>query len=89
MMVTISFSTCLRSAVDMLRPVILGQSQWAKDRNLSRSISNLSGLIVQITQQCLLFFNSVYSFTTARSTCLRRNLSCLVFESSIAFLAYT
>jgi hypothetical protein len=79
-----------------LRPVILGQSQWAKNRNLSRLISNLSGLncsskrnSVYSFQQCFFFFNRVYSFTTARSTCLRRNLPCLVFESCITFLAYT
>jgi hypothetical protein len=29
---------------------------------------------------CLLFSNSVYSLTTARSTCLPRNLPCLFFE---------
>ena len=58
------------------RLVNIGESQPARNRNLSRLILNLCRLISNLSglswsserKQCLLRFNSVYYFTTARST---------------------
>jgi hypothetical protein len=76
------------------RPVNIEESQLVKNRNLSRLTSNLSR--ENWSSEHRVF--SVYCFSTVftllqpqevRSTCLPRNLPCLVFESSNTFLTDT
>ena len=75
-----------------IRVVILDNSQSAKNRNLSRVISNLNRLNWSSED------NSVYCFSTVftrlrqqevSSTCLPRNFPCIVFDFIKTFLTYT
>ncbi len=83
------------------RVAILGKSHPSKNRNLSRLISNLSRVNWSSERNSVYCFSTVFTLFQQRevpgvdkylsvpSTCLPRNLSCLVFESSNTFLTYT
>jgi len=73
------------------RVVILGKSHPAKNRKLSRLISNLSLLNWSSERNSVHCFSTVFTLLQQQevpSTCLPRNLPCLVFECINTFLTY-
>lgn len=60
-----------------------GQSAGRVVTRIQKKVQISAGKLVKRTQQCLLYFNSVYSFTGIISTCLPRNLPCFTLSDSL------
>ena len=73
------------------RLAIIEESQPlnVKNRNLSRLIANLSRQNLSSELTVFIVFQQYFSQSEVPSTCVPRNLPCLVFESSHTFLTYT